>query len=230
MSIRSITPRTSCSEPIGISVATTWGPNAAFSESRERKKSARSRSSMFTNTSRARPSVVGAVPEPLGLDLDAHHRVDHDHRGVDDPQRRERVGDEARSPGVSIRLILRPSYSNEVTAAPIDIRAPARRPRSRGRSCRRRPAEPVDVTPASNRIASARLVLPLPRWPIRATLRIRSAGLWAIAGNICATSASSRRLPAKRERKAEHGLGVQLRDPRLGDPQHLADLARVRFS
>ena len=56
MSIRSITPRTSCSEPIGISVATTWGPKASLSESSARKKSARSRSSMLTNTSRARPS------------------------------------------------------------------------------------------------------------------------------------------------------------------------------
>ena len=41
-------PRTSCSEPIGISVATTWGPKAPFSDSSVRKKSARSRSSMFT--------------------------------------------------------------------------------------------------------------------------------------------------------------------------------------
>ena len=48
MSIRSITPSSSCAAPIGISVATTWGPNAAFSDSSAAKKSARSRSSMFT--------------------------------------------------------------------------------------------------------------------------------------------------------------------------------------
>ena len=42
-----------CSAPIGISVATTCGPNASLSESSVRKKSARSRSSMFTKTSRA---------------------------------------------------------------------------------------------------------------------------------------------------------------------------------
>ena len=57
MSIRSITPLTSCSVPIGISVATTCGPKAAFSDSSARKKSARSRSSMLTKTSRARPSA-----------------------------------------------------------------------------------------------------------------------------------------------------------------------------
>ena len=48
MSTRSITPRVLCSEPIGISVATTCGPKAALSDSSVRKKSARSRSSMFT--------------------------------------------------------------------------------------------------------------------------------------------------------------------------------------
>ena len=39
---------------------------------------------------------VGAPPEPLGADLDPVDRVDDDHRGVGDPQRGGRVGDEAR--------------------------------------------------------------------------------------------------------------------------------------
>ena len=40
--------------------------------------------------------LVGAAPEALGVDLDAHDAVDDDDRGVDHPESRERVGDEAR--------------------------------------------------------------------------------------------------------------------------------------
>ena len=36
--------------------------------------------------------VGGAAPEALGLDLDAHHRVDDDERGLDDAQRADGVG------------------------------------------------------------------------------------------------------------------------------------------
>jgi hypothetical protein len=43
--------------------------------------------------------VVGSLPEALGVDLDAHHRVDHDHGGVGDPKRGDGVGDEARLAG-----------------------------------------------------------------------------------------------------------------------------------
>ena len=39
--------------------------------------------------------VGGALPEPLGLHLDAHHRVDHDEGRLDDAQRADRVGLEA---------------------------------------------------------------------------------------------------------------------------------------
>ena len=42
------------------------------------------------------PLLVCTAPEPVGLDLDPHHRVDHEHRRVDDPQGAEGVGDEAR--------------------------------------------------------------------------------------------------------------------------------------
>ena len=49
-------------------------------------KSARSRSSMLQKRMRARAALVGARPEPLGLDLDAEDAVD-DHEGrLDDPQ------------------------------------------------------------------------------------------------------------------------------------------------
>jgi hypothetical protein len=37
----------------------------------------------------------GALPQALRRDLDAHHRVDHEHRGLADAQRAEGVGDEA---------------------------------------------------------------------------------------------------------------------------------------
>ena len=96
MSIRSITPCSSCSEPIGISVATTCWPNAAFSESSARKKSARSRSSMFTKMRRDEAELLGALPEAVGAHLDAHHAVHHEHRALADPQRGQGVGHEAR--------------------------------------------------------------------------------------------------------------------------------------
>ena len=81
------------------------------------------------------------------------------------------------SPGVSIRLILRPSCSKEATEAPIDIS------RSCSSGSKSETVEPSSTlprrltTPASNSSASCIEVLPLPRWPIRATLRIRSAAL-----------------------------------------------------
>ena len=43
--------------------------------------------------------VVGAAPEPLGVDLDPHRGVDHDDRRIGDPQRGDGVGDEARLAG-----------------------------------------------------------------------------------------------------------------------------------
>ncbi len=121
MSIRSITPRTSCSAPIGISVATTCGPKASLSESRARKKSARSRSSMLTNTSRGRPSasarrqsrsVCTSTPITALITTTAASTT----RSAPSASAMKLW-----SPGVSIMFTLRPSCSNEVTAAPIDI-------------------------------------------------------------------------------------------------------------
>ena len=95
MSIRSMTPRVSCSEPIGISVATTWLPKALLSDSRARKKSARSRSSMLTKTSRASPSRSARFQRRSVWTSTPITRVDHDNRGVDHAQRGDGVGDEA---------------------------------------------------------------------------------------------------------------------------------------
>ena len=43
--------------------------------------------------------LSGAIPQPLGADLDAGDAVDDDHRGVDHSQGAERVGNEARFAG-----------------------------------------------------------------------------------------------------------------------------------
>ena len=81
------------------------------------------------------------------------------------------------SPGVSIRLISRPACSKQASEALIESE----------RSCSSGswsetvvPSSTVPsrlTAPASNSIASCRLVLPQPRCPTRATLRIRSAAL-----------------------------------------------------
>ena len=45
------------------------------------------------------PELLGALPEPVGGDLHAHHAVDHEHGAVRRAQRRQRVGHEARVAG-----------------------------------------------------------------------------------------------------------------------------------
>src|SRR6266511_2197992 len=227
MSIRSMTPRTSCSEPIGISVATTCEPKASLSESRVRKKSARSRSSMFTNTRRARPpssarlhsrSVWTSTPITALTTTTAASTT----------RRAASVSaTKLGSPGVSIRLILRSPYSKEATLAPMDME------RSCSSGSKSETVVPSStrpsrlITPASNSSASQRLVFPLPRWPIRATLRIRSAGLRAIPTQYMSPHTSDLvRSPGKARAKRQHGLGVKLRHPRLGNSQNLADLAQ----
>src|SRR5579859_4527826 len=131
------------------------------------------------------------------------------------------------SPGVSIRLTLRSCHSKEESAAEMDI---WRAFSSGSASDTVVPSitEPSRLTtPAWNRSASCSEVLPLPRWPTSATLRIRSAGL--------CMPVSSPSVPERRRYRLlelvdqlgaqpQHRLGVQLRDARLGDPEHLADL------
>ena len=177
MSTRSITPRTSCSEPIGISVATTCWPKADLSDSSVRKKSARSRSSMLTKTSRARSSSAARCHRRLAWTstpitalitntADSHTRSAPSASAM-----------KLESPGVSIRLTFRSCHSNVAIAAVIDI---CRAFSSGSVSDVVVPSttEPMRlIAPASNSNASCNEVLPLPRWPTRATLRMRSAGL-----------------------------------------------------
>ena len=177
MSIRSITPRSSCSAPIGISVATACGPKLSLSCSSVRKKSARSRSSMFTKISRERPSSLARshsrsvftstpiTPFTTNTAL-SHTRSAAIASATNDG-----------SPGVSIRLTLRSSHANDARLEAIDI---CRAFSSGAESDTVVPSatEPRRLTaPASYRSASFRDVFPLPRWPTNATLRILSAGM-----------------------------------------------------
>ena len=71
---------------------------------------------------RARGRALGALPEALACATSTPiTALTTKTRRLDDAQRAERVGHEAGSPGVSIRLILRSSQSNEASAAQIDI-------------------------------------------------------------------------------------------------------------
>ena len=104
---------TSCSAPIGISVATTCGPKAALSESSVRKKSARSRSSMFTKISRARSSSAARchrrVVETSTPITALTTKIADSHTRSAPSASATKLG----SPGVSSRLTLRSCHSNE---------------------------------------------------------------------------------------------------------------------
>src|SRR3954454_798824 len=280
MSTRSMTPRTSCSEPIGISVATTCWPKAVFRASRLRKKSARSRSSMFTNSSRARSSSSARCHSRV---VETSTPITALTTKMADSQTRRAPSASATndgSPGVSRRLTLRSSHSNEDRAAEIDIWR-AFSSLSASDTVVPSTTEPSRLTaPAWWRSASCSDVLPEPRCPTRATLRIRSGGLCirsplsppepitlpkrglpasrlrrrrldanpgarqppsggagstAKRGRPSAASGGAgstaldlrrRRLLAEPRAQPQHGLGVQLRDARLGHVEHLADLAQ----
>src|SRR3954467_3817289 len=230
MSTRSIRPRISCSAPIGISVATTCGPNAAFSDSSVRKKSARSRSSMFTYTSRATPSscarshrrrVETSTPiTPLITKIaDSHTRSAPSASAM-------KLG----SPGVSIRLTFTSRHSNEASDAEMDM------PRDFSSSSASETVVPSAtepsrvVAPASNSRASCNDVFPLPRWPTSATLRILSAAC-GIAWRSSLYEAREARLPLVPKivslqpgLEAQNGLGMQLGDARLGHAEDFPDL------
>src|SRR5918994_2366214 len=172
MSMRSITPWSSCSLPIGISVATTWGPKAPLSESSVRKKSERSRSSMFTKTVRASPSSEARSQSRLVVT--STPITPFTTKTAPSTTRNAASASAAKlgSPGVSIRLILRSSQRNDERLAEIDI---SRAFSSEAESDTVVPSatEPSRLmAPASNRSASFTDVLPLPRWPTNATLRI----------------------------------------------------------
>src|SRR3954447_4957845 len=84
------------------------------------------------------------------------------------------------------------------------------------------------MTPASNRSASLSEVFPLPRWPTRATLRILSAWCMPVSSPRRDGGRHTRCLVVGGQSRAQpqDGLRMQLADARLGDAQHLADLAQ----
>ena len=80
-------PVSSCSDPIGRCTATHLDDSWPCSWSSVRKKSARSRSSMLTTTTRDSPRSSARFQTRAGADLHAHHRGDDDERTLDDAQR-----------------------------------------------------------------------------------------------------------------------------------------------
>src|SRR4051794_7926821 len=251
MSIRSITPRTSCSRPIGISVATAWGPKLSLIWSSVRKKSARSRSSMFTKTSRESPSSAARVQSRSVL---TSTPITPLITNTADSQTRSAARASATndcSPGVSIRLTLRASHSNEARLDAIDI-CRAFSSGAESETVVSSATEPRRLTaPASYRSASLSEVFPLPRWPTNATLRILSAGMPNLLSStgrrsVPGIEARGERPEARNLRsrllrlesclllghfglqrgfEPQHRLGVELRHARLGHSEHLADLA-----
>src|SRR3954452_19664101 len=172
MSIRSTRPSSSCSAPIGISVATTCGPKACLSESRLRKKSARSRSSMFTNRMRARPRSDARSQRRLALTSMPITPLTTNTAPSQTRSAQSASATKLGSPGVSIRLILRSSQRNELRPAEIDI-SRAFSSEAESETVVPSATEPSRLTaPAVNRSASFTEVFPLPRWPSKATLRI----------------------------------------------------------
>src|SRR3954463_3343876 len=249
---RSTTPVSSCSEPIGRLTAIARGESISWSWPSVRRKSARSRSSMFTKKTRDSASfsarsqtrpVLTSTPMTAQTTTSAPSTTISD--AIVSPWK-------LASPGVSIRLILRPCQSTCVSAAPMDV---ARRCSSSSQSetvvpCSIEPRRLV--APPSKSSASTSDVLPVPRCPTTATLRIfpgSRAGmrcatscwstLWATAGGDLAPLSSrfatlagagglgghGARTAREARLEAQDRLRVQLRDARLGDPEHVADLA-----
>ena len=137
-----------------------------------RKKSARSRSSMFTNTTRESSSSSARF----------HTRAVLTSTPITPETTTSAPSTTCRpaivsawnplSPGVSIRLILRPCHSTWQSDAASDI---CRRCSSSSQSETVVPASTAPrrfVSPAWNSIASTSEVFPVPRWPTTATLRI----------------------------------------------------------
>ena len=220
-------------------------PRAArWSCSSVAKKSARSRSSMFTKTTRERPSSSARSQTRAVCTSTPIDAADDDERALDDAQRRERVGLEARVAGRVDEV--------DLAALPLERGRATRRATSGGaarpRPSRRPSLPPLDrcrggsIAPAWKSIASTSEVLPVPRWPTTATLRIFSGSncrhrmgessasvATCSRGNADVARASAGWRGARRREarlEAQDRLRVELRDARLGHAEHLADLAQ----
>src|ERR671922_1573910 len=240
MSMRSTTPCSSCSAPIGISVATTCEPKACLSESSVRKKSARSRSSMFTKMIRASPRAAARSQRRLVLTSTPMTPLTTNTAPSTTRSAARASATKLGSPGVSMRLIFRSSQRKEDRLAEIDI---SRAFSSAAESDTVVPSttEPSRlIAPAWNRTASFTDVFPLPRWPTKATLRILFGDSWAIrllpGNSISASEATGYGGPSLLAQRRVEGLvnpgraghlgeveqPLQGRAARQGQPQLLA--------
>ncbi len=168
----STTPVRSCSDPIGMCTATQCGDSWELSWSSVRKKSARSRSSMLTNTTRARPRSSASlqardVPTSTPMTADTVTRAPSTTRAAvrSSPWK---LG----SPGTSIRFSFR---SCQVACASDMAIESCRACSSSSESDTVVPASTVPrrfTAPDWKSSASTSDVFPVPRWPTTATLRI----------------------------------------------------------
>src|SRR5215216_2440490 len=184
---------------------------------------------MFTYTSRATPSSCArchrrCVPTSTPITAFTTNTADSHTRRA---PRASAMKDG--SPGVSRRLTFVSRHSKEASDAEMDMLRDFSSS-SESETVVPSATEPsLVVAPASNNKASCNDVFPLPRWPTRATLRILSA---ACGMPSPLPRAEGRRLPSVAQvvalepgLEAQHGLGVELGDPRLRDAEDLADLA-----
>ena len=140
-----------------------------------RKKSARSRSSMFTNSIRAMSSSAARAHRRLVVTSTPITALTTNTAASQTRSAPSASATKLGSPGVSIRLILRSCQAIELSVAEIDIwRACSSGSESETVVCSGTEPSRV-VAPDSNSSASCSDVLPEPRWPTSATLRIRSA-------------------------------------------------------
>src|SRR5579859_1215454 len=242
---RSTTPVNSCSAPIGSATATQEPDSCSWIWPSARKKSARSRSSMFTSTTRARPPSSArrhTRPVPTSTPITALTTTSAPsvtvNAAIASPWN-------PASPGVSRRLIFRPCQSAWQTDAE---RVICRLCSSSSQSATVVPDSTVPrrLTPPDwKSIASTSDVFPVPRWPTTATLRIFPGSVTAIAGNhLLGTISASLSAPwpslaggawsvggewprlhaGEARAQAQNGLRVELGDPRLGHAEHIADL------
>ena len=244
-------PVSSCSAPIGRCTATQLVESCERSCSSVRKKSARSRSSMFTKTTRDEPELVGEAPGAGRSHLDAHDAADRDERSFHDPGGAAQLALEAGSPGTSTRLTLRSCQSCARATSRSRADACARPRRSRRRSCPPRPAEPVDRAGLEEqRLDERRLPGPavaddgdvadlggLGHGRVSPPLDVANRSAFAncsaeerrrIRPSSSAPAASradgSAVSPVAPGLQAQDRLRVELRHARLGDPEHLPDL------
>src|SRR5690242_19777033 len=238
---RSTIPFSSCSAPIGSWMATHRSDSCCRAASSTRKKSARSRSSMLTKRTRE-SSCSSARFQTRDVLTSTPMTALRTTRTPSTTRSAAYVSAwNPASPGVSSRLILRSFHSRWQSDPERDI------PRRCSCSSQSETVVPCStlpsrfVFPASKSSVSTSDVFPTPRCPATAMLRIFVGSVAGIGGVYSSVASATHRIAAfrgglqlQRSRGAEgrdvrlepeDRLRVELRDARLGDTKHLADLA-----